>query len=337
MRNLDAEPLAPGTEGPGAVALDAGWDAFPADAEPNVVPEILVEAGPDELRASQFFAPRLWLAALIPLLFVAITSYITAVRVADGVSLTGGGVIYEDMFFQPPAIGFLGRSLLPFGVTMASDIGFGYSYSYVLQTSFILGALALLVGLLCAVAVTRRSNDAIYVAGPYLTYSALLTWLLYRDGHYFQNVSDLFPAVLGGLLLPVGLGITAKVAAVYLRNIGWMEVDGGLTYTVADDDVMYGAPGMGGDAAAGEAPAWRHVAHALACPFCGNQKIAHDHPSTCNRCHRNIGLALEMENGAHCSACDGVLVKDAAFCHHCGHWLHGEPGEGVGSELELAS
>src|SRR5687767_6063904 len=96
-------------------------DAFAGEA----APEILVEAG-DELRLRDFFAPRLWGAALIPLLFTAFTSNLTAVRVSDAISPLGRGAVYEDLFFQAPSIPLLARHLLPFGLPLTTETGYGY-------------------------------------------------------------------------------------------------------------------------------------------------------------------------------------------------------------------
>ncbi len=309
--------------------------------------EILVEGG-DELRLRDFFAPRLWAAALIPLMFTAVTTNLTSVRVSDGISLLGRGTAYEDMYFQAPSIPLLARNLLPFGLPMTTETGYGYGMTNVLQTNMLVGLLALLVGALLVSAVTRRTNDAIYVSGPYFIYSVLTILLLSRGGKYFQTATDTFPALLGALLAPMLVGLVAKVIGAAMRNQGWLEADmayaGGTGVAERGGDWLEGRTtgsiqtisATGGvtrdDDHTGGHEALRHVSRALACPFCGNPKITHDAPHACGRCHRNIGLAVEHDE-LPCQHCGGALVTGAEFCHHCSMWLKGEP---LGDELEVA-
>jgi hypothetical protein len=331
-------------------------DAFAGEA----APEILVERG-DELRLRDFFALRLWPVALIPLLFTAFTSNLTAVRVADAISPLGRGAIYEDLFFQPPSIPLLARHLLPFGLPLTTETGYGYGLTNILQSNMLIGLGALLIGILLASAVTRRTNDAIYVAGPYFVYSAVSIALLWKDGKYFQGLTDAFPAVLGALLAPLLVGLIAKVIGTAMRNQGWLEADGGM-YLQADEPALSAANISGGLSSVRSATAvnedqledsteritvaeaigdssqdtpvlLRHVALAKACPFCGNPKIT---PKTqsCGRCHRNIKLAIEHDDQP-CPHCGGALVTGAEFCHHCTMWLKAA-GEPVLDDLGVA-
>jgi hypothetical protein len=305
----------------------------------EIAPEILVE-GEGELRLRDFFAPRLWAAALIPLIFTAITSNMTAVRVSDAISPLGRGTPYEDLFFQPAAIPLLGRHLLPFGLPLTTATGYGYGTTNILQSNMFVGVLALLIGALLVSAVTRRTNDAIHVAGPYFVYSALCIGLLWNAGKYFQNLTDIFPALLAALLLPMLIGLVAKIIGAWMRNQGWLEADmefgsagaspvylgasaAGQFSELGRADLKDGAAADGGNFTGG-APALpvslRHVTQAMACPFCGNPKIAHVNPHSCSRCHRNIGLAVEHDETP-CPNCSEALVKGAEFCHHCTMWL----------------
>jgi vacuolar-type H+-ATPase subunit I/STV1 len=329
----------------GVVYEDAPELSEASAAEP--APEILVEGG-DELRLLDFFAPRLWGAALIPLLFTAVTSTLTAVRVGDAISPFGGGTAYEDLYFQAPSIPLLARHLLPFGLPLTTDTGMGYGLTNVLQSNMLLGLGALLIGALLVAAVTRRTNDAIYAAGPYFVYSLLSILLLSRGGKYFQTATDTFPALLGALLAPLLVGLLAKLIAAAMRNAGWLEADMGyaMESVVLDVGAKPASPETPIDSTyAGEAGfattlegspvTLHHVTQALACPFCGNPKIPHVNPHACGRCHRNIGLALEHPE-LPCMHCGGALVQGAEFCHHCSKWLHGEPLETLEAGLEVA-
>jgi vacuolar-type H+-ATPase subunit I/STV1 len=255
--------------------------------------------------------------------------------VSDAVSPLGRGVIYEDLFFQPPAIPLVARFLLPFGLPMTADSGYGYGLSYVLGSSFIVGALALLVGALFVAAVTRRSNDAVAFTGPYMVYGLLAALWLSRGDRYFQSIGELFPILLGALLMPMLVGVCAKLIAVTLRNQGWLEIDapaeGSSQFEALHLEGLQGegAPAGGGlELQPAELPHLQHVTYAAACPFCGNPKIAHDKPRSCGRCHRNIALAIEHTE-TRCTACDGALVKDASFCHHCARWLKNDVPDGL--------
>ena len=305
------------TEATGAASEAAG-------SAVEISPEIIVE-GEGELRLRDFFAPRLWAAALIPLVFTAITSNMTMVRVSDAISPLGRGTPYEDMFFQAPAIPLLGRHLLPFGLPLTTQTGYGYGTTNILQSNMLVGVLALLVGALLVCAVTRRTNDAIHVAGPYFVYSAVCIGLLWNAGKYFQTLTDAFPALLAALLIPMLVGFIAKIIGAWMRNQGWLEADD-FASTMTPEEQAKAAPAEhDGRTEQGEHPAaspvsLRHVTRAMACPFCGNPKIAHDSPHSCARCHRNIGLAVEHDE-LPCPNCEGALVKGAEFCHHCTMWL----------------
>jgi vacuolar-type H+-ATPase subunit I/STV1 len=317
-------------------ASPAAPEAAASGAE--IAPEIIVE-GEGELRLRDFFAPRLWAAALIPLGFTAITSNMTMVRVSDAISPLGRGTPYEDLFFQAPTIPLLGRHLLPFGLPLTTPTGYGYGTTNILQSNMLVGVLALLIGALLVSAVTRRTNDAIHVAGPYFVYSALCIGLLWNAGKYFQNLTDIFPALLAALLVPMLIGLVAKIIGVWMRNQGWLEADDFATEELAGagastrpgdyaDTVGRGlgpAPSEAGETQ--EPLVLRHVSFAKACPFCGNPKITQKSPHACGRCHRNIGLAVEHDE-LPCPNCSEALVKGAEFCHHCTMWLkaYDEPG-----------
>jgi vacuolar-type H+-ATPase subunit I/STV1 len=305
----------------GNVAPEAAGGALASET----VPEIVVE-GEGELRLRDFFAPRLWGAALIPLLFTAITSNMTAVRVSDAISPLSRGTAYEDLFFQPASIPLLARHLLPFGLPFTTDTGFGYTTTSILQSNLLVGVLALLVGALLVSAVTRRTNDAIYVAGPYFAYSCLCIALLWNAGTYFQTLTDLFPALLAALLAPLLVGVVAKIIGAWMRNLGWLEADleqyaaenAELSGSAVGDGLVPTAGAMNGS----PTETLQHVTYAMACPFCGNPKITHAAPHSCGRCHRAINLAVEHPEHP-CPSCAGALVTGAEFCHHCATWLKG--------------
>lgn len=308
-----------------AEAPNAAPEAAPAVVSAEITPEIIVESGGEgELRLRDFFAPRLWAAAFIPLIFTAITSNMTVVRVSDAISPLGRGTPYEDLFFQPPTIPLLARHLLPFGLPLTTETGYGYGTTNILESNFLVGVLALLIGALLVSAVTRRTNDAIYVAGPYFIYSAISIGLLWNLGKYFQTLTDIFPGLLAALLIPLLVGLAAKIIGVWMRNQGWLEADLERFETPAYETVAAGSKPASSLAASGvgdnEPHALRHVTHAMACPFCGNPKIAHENPHSCSRCHRNIGLAVEHAE-LPCPNCGEALVTGAEFCHHCTMWL----------------
>jgi len=334
----------------------AGHDAFPAAMDAAPTPEILVE-GEDELRLRDFFALRLWGAAWIPLLFTAVTSTLTAVRVSDAISPLGRGTPYEDLFFQAPTIPLAARWLLPFGLPLTTPTGYGYGQTTILMSSMLIGVVALLIGLLLVAAVTRRTNDAIYAAGPYFIYSCLAIIVLQRGGKYFQTATDVFPALLGALLAPVLIGFVAKFIGAWMRNQGWLEADLNMYRGEEEEPALrpqlVTAPATDAAASTGPveqgprgltevigsdtAPAsarLRHVTLAKACPFCGNLKIQHENPHACSRCHRNIGLAIEHDELA-CPHCAEALVTGAEFCHHCTMWLKGYV-EPLADELGVA-
>lgn len=314
MRNDDLLTLAGSPE-----PEESGWPE-PAAEQLDAPPEIVVESA--GLRLSEFFAPRLWLAALIPLAFTATLSSLSAVRVGEGVRLHGGA-IYEDVLFTAPGVPLAGWHLLPFGIPMQTELGLGQAYTLLLQTSLLLGLLALFVGLLLAAAVTKRSDDAVYACGPYAVYSLLAAAWVYRSGPYYRELDGAWPLLLGALLAPLLAGTLAKLLAAALRNASLLEVDLVPTRpivarpaTARELEPADEHP----DAAAG----WKHVTHAVCCPFCGNTRLQHDNPRLCTSCHRNLGILLEVEGHPCCDSCDGILVNGAAFCHHCGTWLKGE-------------
>jgi hypothetical protein len=311
----------------------AGFGAGDSVESPeSFTPIIEVEQNPDDLRLGNFFSPRLWVAALIPLAFVEITTFMSSVRVSD--SLLSAGQVFEDIYFTAPDIGLLGRHLLPFGVPTVTSVIYGNNYSSFLHTNMVLGIVSMFIGMLLVVAATRRSSDGVYLTGPYFVYSMGVIALLFAGAKHYQSLTDVFPALLASLLAPICVGMAVKLFAVWMRNIGWLEVD---DYVPQAEELLASQPVAEPQVGAVDAPAVLtgvHVSKAVACPFCGNPKVNHEHAGTCSRCHSNISLHLELPDSPHCRECDGILVREAAFCHHCGKWQKGlEADDG----LELAA
>jgi hypothetical protein len=220
----------------------------------------------------------------------------------------------------------------------------------IMQSDLLLGVLALFLGLLIVPMISKRSNDAIYVCGPYAVYSLIAVLILTAWGPFFHSVEAMFPALLGVVLVPVLVAMLAKVSAVAMRNSGVLEMDEGLALAPETYDVHIAAAEVAAatglpleqvsqqtsaedHSAASKAAEALAIAEALVCPFCGNPNIQHDHPKSCPACHHNLQLVFELPDGARCPDCEGILVRDAAFCHHCSKWLKGKPEDLEGVDL----
>lgn len=346
---------------PGAVPAgsqpNTGWYAVNAVASESTAPlpaddlnnsEMLaadsglaveIDSGNHDLRLSQFFRPAMWGLAWIPLLLTGLLSFSFVIRASDSVTLWPySQPAYVDVYGQSPPVGLIGRHLLPTGMPQMVSAAYGQdSSAVIIHGDMLMGIATLLAGLLIVVMITRRSNDAIYVCGPYAVYSFIAIGMLTLNGPLFDGPAGLFPALLGALIMPLLVGTIAKIVAIAMRNAGVFEIDQeepvfeNLEYALKADNLASAAAASGpagalsmapqagpalGSISADAAP----IEYAQVCPFCGNPNIQHEHPKVCNACHHNLGLVFENRNGAHCSDCDGILVRDSVFCHHCGKW-----------------
>lgn len=311
-------------------------------------PEILHSSG--GLSFADFFAGRMWLLALAPIVVTMFVAQLSAVRFA-GQLLPWGGTVYEDSFFQPAGISWFAAHLLPFGIPMSLDVGFGQQYmTIMLQTSPIAGVLALIAGFLLVIAYTKNSNDGVYACGPYAVYSLAAVLVTWRTGPFYDidlrsgELGALFQILLGCLLAPMLAATLAKLVAVGMRNAGMFDIDED-ALSFEDEPLLASAPASASSAAAAPARKGRRrkaaagdglfttpeavqaaspesaaVVRAVVCPWCGSHRANPDKPGPCPSCHKNVALAFEWSNGAHCIACQGILVRDSAFCHHCGKW-----------------
>lgn len=296
-----------------------------------------IDSGNHDLRLSHFFKPAMWGLAWIPLLLTGLLSYSFIVRACDSVTLWPyTQPAYVDAFGHAPPVGLIGRHLLPTGMPQMVSAAFGQDSSLVIiQGDMLMGIASLLAGMLIVVMITRRSNDAIYVCGPYALYSFIAVAILSINGPLFDGLAGLFPALLGGLIMPLLVGTGAKIVAIAMRNAGVFEIDQeepafeNLEYALKADNLASSAAAPGGAVIPGSdstlSPAMQSadakpIELALVCPFCGNPNIQHEHPKVCNACHHNLRLVFEWKSGARCSGCDGILVRDSVFCHHCGKW-----------------
>lgn len=324
-------------------------DAYAAESRPDELsatgavpaePALLVERSPGELRLFDFIAPRYWLLALLPIALNSVLSYISEIHVGQRVFAIYGGDRYEDVFFTSPNIDFIGRHLLPFGIPMTVPVGFGQAVEVqFLQTNLILGLFGLLTALLIIIAFTRSSNAAVYVAGPYAILSMLCFAWLAAHGPYYNSAGAIVPGLFNALIVPILAGLTAKIIAVAMRNSGSLEID--QDYAVTTEDSATGLSVAPPEAAAGsdDEPGAvefdrRPLSEAMVCPYCGNPKLS-ARLGVCASCHHNLQLAFEHVSEL-CPSCEGALVRDAAFCHHCGKWLKAtdDDTESAGFEAE---
>lgn len=345
------------------------WDGSPAAEGAAALasqPEPEILGAPGGLSLADFFAPRMWLLTLAPVAVTMFVAQLSAVRFADRLLLWGGAV-YEDSFFQPAGIGWYAAHLLPFGVPMSLDVGFGQQYmTIMLQTSPIAGALALLAGFLLVIAYTKDSNDGVFACGPYAVYSLLAVLLTWRTGPFYDidlrsgDLSALFQVLLGCLLAPILAATLAKIVAVGMRNAGMFDIDeearsfddepllASTRATVAPSPAaplrkgrrrkgaaeasLFVEPDRPTPDAVEAAPDRTPVGRAVVCPWCGSHRANPDKPGPCPSCHKNVALAFEWSNGKQCFSCHGILLRDSAFCHHCGKWQQAADVDGAEEE-----
>ncbi len=341
-----AEPAAPASIESENPTASLPMAETPADTDPDVV----VDSGSNDLALGQFFRPAMWGLAWIPILLTGLLSYAFLVRATESVTLWPySQPAYVDALGHLPPVGMIGRHLLPTGMpqSVASSASFGQEQStIIIQGDLLMGIFSLLVGFMFVVMITRRSNDALYVCGPYAVYSLIAVALLSTNGPLFDGLAGLFPALLGSIVLPLLVATGAKIAAIAMRNAGVFDIDQDQTaFENLDFNLKTDSPATGSVALAGQPGEPRLAAqlqgtdampieHAQVCPFCGNPNIQHEQPRMCNACHHNLQLVFEWRTGPRCSDCDGILVRDAVFCHHCGKW---QKSQEAGSESEEAT
>ncbi|MCC7477930.1 zinc ribbon domain-containing protein [bacterium] len=308
-------------------------------------PDIVVDSGAGDLALGQFFRPAMWALAWIPLLLTGMLSFAFEIRSGDSISpWPYSEPAYVDAFGHLPPVGLIGRHLLPTGMpqSVASTANFGQDQATVIvQGDLWIGIASLLLGFLIVVMITRRSNDAVYVCGPYAVYSLVAVLMLSLTGPLFDGLAGLFPALLGGLIVPLLVATAAKIAAIAMRNAGIFEIDQEMPVF---ENLEYSLPlatsgGAAASLASGDSAAQNSehmpIEHALVCPFCGNPNIQHEQPKMCNACHHNLRLVFEWRSGPRCSDCDGILVRDSVFCHHCGKWQKSQEGAAEAEEASV--
>lgn len=230
-------------------------------------------------------------------------------------------------------------------------------------TSLAAACLAVFAGLFITGVITKDSRSALFTVLPFILYcllllvyvnmslDAMIISLAERIGGpdamkdippdalaFLKTLNVLYWPYAGKLLaVAVLAGVAARYALMLAGSTGRLalaDVRAGAAVNVGGVLDMPGLPQSAPGAYAAnpavlagqQAAVDKKLEYACVCPFCGNKSVNRNAPGVCKRCNRNIGVMTERADGQRCEACDGVLVRQAHFCHHCGLWLGAQEG-----------
>lgn len=217
---------------------------------------------PDWLKA--IFPAQSWKMVLLPIAFTVLSMFISGITVSC--EDTSQHVTATRYFSEGGLGAVVSTILLPYGISMTAD---GINMN--VQSSLVLGALAILLGMLAAIRITKRDDEGLWMIGPYWVLSIVSLLLLLVKSSEVQ----VFPLLAYALGTPVVIAIAAKILARYFAANGWLVLEShSRDYGAVVRTAVQGAQQAASTASTAAARAVTGVSNAVATPPSGGSRPA---------------------------------------------------------------